>query len=139
MKTYTPRAAEITQNWQVIDASGKVLGRLASQIARILMGKDKPIFTPNLDTGDYVVVINAAQIKVTGKKMKDKLYHRHSLYPGGLKAIPLEKIMATHPKRALELAVKGMLPKNALGRAMFRKLRAYPGPTHPHQGQVKNG
>ncbi|HEX77280.1 MAG TPA: 50S ribosomal protein L13 [Dehalococcoidia bacterium] len=137
MKTYSAKPADIEHNWHVIDASGQVLGRLASQVAKLLMGKHKPIFTPNQDTGDYVVVINAAQVKVTGNKAKNKVYYRHSGYPGGLKQISLGKLLETRPTRAVELAVKGMLPHNRLGRAMFKKLKVYPGPDHPHQAQVR--
>jgi len=137
MKTYSAKPAEIERRWHVIDGSGQVLGRLASQVAKLLMGKHKPIFTPNQDTGDYVVVINAAQIKVTGNKARDKLYHRHSGYAGGFKSTSLGKLMETRPTRVMEMAVRGMLPHTRLGRAMFKKLKVYPGPAHPHQGQVR--
>jgi large subunit ribosomal protein L13 len=139
MKTYTPKAADIQRDWHVVDASGKILGRLASHIARLLMGKHKPIYTPHLDTGDYVVVINAAKVRVTGRKAKQKVYYRHSGYPGGLKSITWEQLMSTHPERVIKLAVKGMLPKNALGRRMLRKLRVYATAQHPHQAQIKEG
>ncbi|MFQ5826442.1 MAG: 50S ribosomal protein L13 [Dehalococcoidia bacterium] len=139
MKTYSTKASEIERQWHVIDASGEVLGRLATRVARLLMGKHKTIYVPHLDSGDYVIVINAARVKVTGNKAKDKTYYRHSGYPGGLKSITLEKMLATRPERVIEKAVKGMLPKNALGRAMARKLRVYAGESHPHQGQVSAG
>ncbi len=137
MKTYSTKASEIKRQWHVIDASDKILGRLATQIAGLLMGKHKPIFSPNLDTGDFVVVINADKIRVTGNKAKQKLYYRHSGYPGGLKSIPLEKMMQTHPTRVIEYAVKGMLPHTRLGASMKKKLRVYVGDTHPHPVQTK--
>jgi len=137
MKTYSPKAGDIERQWHVIDASGKTLGRLSIQIAGLLMGKHKPMFTPNQDTGDFVVVINAAKIHVTGNKMKQKLYYRHSGYPGGLKTIPLEKMMQTNPTRVIELAVKGMLPHTRLGESMRKKLKVYAGDTHPHLAQTK--
>ncbi len=137
MKTYSTKASDIKREWHAIDASGKILGRLATQIARLLMGKHKPIFSPNLDTGDFVVVINAEKIQVTGNKSKQKVYYRHSGYPGGLKSINLEKLMQTHPTRVVEYAVKGMLPHNRLGAKMFKKLRVYVGDTHPHPTQTK--
>jgi large subunit ribosomal protein L13 len=118
-----------------VDAKGKILGRLATGIASILRGKHKPMFTPHMDTGDFVVVVNAESIQVTGNKMQDKLYFRHSNYPGGLKTITFEKLIKTHPERAIEAAVKGMLPHNRLGRKMIRKLKVYQGPDHPHQAQ----
>ena len=136
MKTYSTRAKDIEHQWHVMDASGKILGRLASEIANLLMGKHKPIYAPHLDTGDYVVVLNAAKIRVTGKKLKQKVYYRHSGYPGGIKGVPLEDMLATHPTRVIEHAVKGMLPHNRLGRAMFKKLKVYAGDSHPHQAQV---
>lgn len=135
MKTYAVKASEIERRWYVVDARGKTLGRLASEIAKILMGKHKPIYSPHLDCGDYVVVINADQIRVTGRKMRQKIYYRHSLYPGGLKEIPLYRMMEKHPTRVLELAVRRMLPKNRLGRKMFKKLKVYAGSEHPHQAQ----
>ncbi|MFC2004520.1 50S ribosomal protein L13 [Chloroflexota bacterium] len=137
MKTYSPKASEIERQWHVIDASGKVLGRLATQLAGLLMGKHKPMFCRHLDTGDFVVVINAEKICVTGNKAKQKLYYRHSGYPGGLKSISLERMMQTHPTRVIEYAVKGMLPKNRLGDQMMKKLRVYVGEAHPHQAQIK--
>jgi len=139
MKTYSTKASDIKREWHVMDASDKVLGRFATQVANLLMGKHKPMFSPNLDTGDFVVVINAAKIKVTGNKAKQKLYYRHSGYPGGLKSISLEKMMQTHPTRVIEHAVKGMLPHNRLGARMFKKLKVYAGETHPHPIPVKAG
>ena len=137
MRTYSVKGPEIKREWQVIDASGKTLGRLASQIATILRGKHKPIYTPWLDTGDYVIVVNASKVRVTGKKAEQKVYYRHSGYPGGLKSITLGQLMQKDPCQVIEHAVKGMLPKGPLGRAMLRKLKVYPGPEHPHQAQVK--
>ena len=136
MKTYSTKASDIKREWHVIDASDKILGRLATQIARLLMGKHKPIFSPNLDTGDFVVVINAEKVQVTGNKAKQKTYYRHSGYPGGLKSINLEKMMQTNPTRVVEYAVKGMLPHNRLGAKMFKKLRVYVGDAHPHLAQT---
>lgn len=137
MKTFSIKASDIERQWHVIDASGKVLGRLATQVAGLLMGKHKPIFSRNLDTGDFVVVINADKVRVTGNKARQKLYYRHSGYPGGLKAISLEKMMQTDPTRVIELAVKGMLPHTRLGASMMKKLRVYVGDAHPHQAQTK--
>ncbi|MCX7911433.1 MAG: 50S ribosomal protein L13 [Dehalococcoidales bacterium] len=131
MKTYSVRPKDIRRECHVIDASGKTLGRLSIQIARLLMGKHKPIYSPHLDTGDYVIVINAAKVRVTGKKLQDKIYYRHSNYPGGLKSITLGELMQKFPERAIEYAVKGMLPHNRLGRSMYRKLRVYAGATYP--------
>ena len=136
MKTYSTKAKDIEHQWHVVDASGKTLGRLASQIASLLMGKHKPIYAPYIDTGDYVIVINAARVRVTGNKNKQKVYYQHSGYPGGLKATTFEKMLDTHPTRVIEHAVKGMLPHNRLGRAMFKKLKVYAGDSHPHQAQV---
>ena len=135
MKTYSVKAGEIERKWYVVDARGKVLGRLATEVARILRGKHKPIFSTHLDTGDFVVVINAEEIQVTGRKAEQKTYFRHSGYMGGEKHIPFRRMQDKHPERVIELAVKGMLPKNALGRQMRRKLRVYAGSEHPHQGQ----
>lgn len=135
MKTVSAKAKDIERVWYLVDASGKTLGRLATEIARRLRGKHKPIYTPHVDTGDYVVVVNAEKVRVTGKKEKDKIYHHHSQYPGGLKSINLEKLRAKNPIRILELAIKGMLPKNPLGRAMYRKLKVYAGPEHQHMAQ----
>ena len=137
MKTYSTKPSEIEREWHVIDASDKVLGRLATQVANLLMGKHKPIFCRNLDTGDFVVIINADKIRVTGNKAKQKLYYRHSGYPGGLKSISLEKMMQTHPTRVIEHAVKGMLPKNRLNASMMKRLKVYAGDVHPHQGQLR--
>lgn len=135
MKTYTATPSTIKRDWFVIDANGKILGRMAAAIAHRLRGKHKPQYTPHMDTGDFIIVVNAGKLKVTGNKLRDKLYHRHSGYPGGLKTTPLGKMLQTHPERAIEIAVKGMLPKGPLGRAMFRKLKVYAGATHHHQAQ----
>jgi large subunit ribosomal protein L13 len=135
MKTYTPRPADIQRKWWVVDAEGKVLGRLASEVAQILRGKHKPLFTPHLDLGDYVIVVNADKIRVTGEKADQKAYFRHTGYMGGEKFTPFKDLLAKHPDRVIELAVKGMLPKNNLGRLMRRKLKVYAGPAHPHEAQ----
>ncbi len=135
MKTYMVSEADIQRKWYVVDAEGKTLGRLASEIAKILRGKHKPIFTPFLDTGDYVIVVNAEKIKVTGKKLNQKIYYRHSAYVGGMKQTVLKDMLAKHPERVLEYAVKGMLPKGPLGRQMYRKLFVYAGPEHKHAAQ----
>lgn len=135
MKTYSAKPETVEHKWLLVDAADKVLGRLCSQIAAILRGKHKPEFTPHVDTGDYVVVTNAKDIHVTGRKRKDKIYYSHTEFPGGLNEVPFEKLMDKNPIRAIELAVKGMLPKNPLGRAMFRKLKVYPGAEHPHTAQ----
>lgn len=135
MKTFSAKPEEVQRGWYVVDASNKTLGRLASDIAHRLRGKHKAEYTPHVDTGDYIVVVNAADIHVTGKKMKDKMYHHHTGYPGGLKSISLGKLLEKAPERALETAVKGMLPKNPLGRQMFRKLKVYSGSEHPHAAQ----
>jgi large subunit ribosomal protein L13 len=129
--------SDIERKWHVIDASGRTLGRLATEAAVLLKGKHKPMYTPHLDVGDYVVVVNADKIEVTGKKLTDKIYYHHSNYPGGLKSISLGKMLETHPTRAIEHAVKGMLPHNRLGAAMFKKLKVYAGAEHPHKAQVK--
>jgi large subunit ribosomal protein L13 len=136
MRTYSTKAKDVERQWHVIDASGKTLGRLATQVANLLMGKHKSTYVPYLDTGDYVIVLNAAKVRVTGKKAKQKTYYRHSGYPGGLKAETFEKMLAAHPTRVIEHAVKGMLPHNRLGRAMFKKLKVYVDDSHPHQAQV---
>ena len=136
MRTYSTKEADIERKWHVIDASGQTLGRLASQVARLLRGKHKPIYAPHLDTGDYVIVLNAARVRVTGRKGEQKIYYRHSQYPGGLKSTSFDKMIKTHPTRPLEFAVKGMLPHNPLGRAMFKKLKVYASDIHPHQAQV---
>ena len=135
MKTFTATPATIKREWCLVDATDKTLGRLATELASRLRGKHKPEFTPNMDTGDHLVVINAEKIKVTGNKMNDKMYHHHTGYVGNLKSINLSKLLDQHPERVLQNAVKGMLPKNPLGRAMFRKLHVYAGPEHPHQAQ----
>lgn len=136
MKTYSPKAADIVRGWHVVDASGQTLGRLASQIAQLLKGKNKPYYAPHMDTGDYVIVVNAEKIHVTGNKLETKIYYRHSGYPSGLKEVKLGRQLETFPIRVIEHAVKGMLPHNALGRSMYRKLKVYAGPTHPHGAQV---
>jgi large subunit ribosomal protein L13 len=138
MKTYTARPADIEREWHVVDAADKTLGRLSTQIARLLMGKHKPTFTPSQDTGDYVVVINAGQVRVTGKKAQQKVYYRHSGYPGGLKSITLEKMMQQFPTRAVQYAVNGMIPHTRLGRQMKKRLKVYAGETHPHLAQTVN-
>lgn len=135
MKTYSASTETVEHKWYVVDASGKVLGRLATQIAKYLRGKHKPEFTPHADTGDYVIVINAADIKVTGNKEQDKIYYTHSGYPGGLKEKTFEKLQEKDATRVIELAVKGMMPKNPLGREMLRKLKVYAGAEHPHTAQ----
>ena len=137
MKTYSTTPADIERQWHVIDASGQTLGKLATQVAGLLMGKHKPIFSRNLDTGDFVVVINADKIRVTGNKEKKKLYYRHSGYPGGLKSTPLENVMQNNPTQVIEHAVKGMLPRTRLGASMRKKLRVYAGDKHPHLAQTK--
>ncbi|MBT9163435.1 MAG: 50S ribosomal protein L13 [Chloroflexi bacterium] len=137
MKTYSTKVSDIERDWHVIDASGRTLGRLATEVAHLLKGKHKPMYAPHLDTGDYVIVVNAGKVRVTGNKARQKVYFRHSGYPGGLKAITFEKLIATHPTWIIEHAVKGMLPKNPLGRAMFGKLKVYEGPTHPHRAQIR--
>jgi large subunit ribosomal protein L13 len=135
MRTYTPKANEIEHGWWIVDAEGKTLGRLATEIARVLRGKHKPMYTPHLDTGDHVVVLNASRVRLTGRKAEQKTYFRHSGYMGGEQHIPFQRMLASHPERVIELAIKGMLPKGALGRAMRRKLRVYSGSEHPHHGQ----
>ena len=135
MRTYTPTLEDIEHKWWLVDATGKTLGRLASEIARIIRGKHKPIYTPHLDTGDNVVVINAEKVRLTGKKAEQKTYFRHSGYMGHEKHIPFRRMIETHPERVIELAVRGMLPKNTLGRTLRKKLKVYAGTQHPHQGQ----
>lgn len=135
MKTYVTKPEEVKREWYVVDATGKTLGRLATGIARILRGKHKPNYSPMIDVGDYVIVINAEKVRVTGRKLTEKFYYRHSGYPGGFKQISLRDMLARHPTRVIEYAVRGMLPKNALGRRMFKKLKVYAGPEHPHQAQ----
>lgn len=134
-KTYLPPQASLEQNWHVVDAAEQRLGRLATQIAMVLRGKNKPHYTPFMDTGDFVVVVNAEKVTVTGKKRTQKLYRRHSGRPGGLKTETFAKLQSRIPERIIEQAVKGMLPKNALGRQLFTKLKVYAGPSHPHQAQ----
>ena len=135
MKTYTVGAKDIERGWYLVNAEGKTLGRLASEIANVLRGKHKPIYTPHLDCGDYVIVINADKVRVTGRKLDQKVYYHHSGYPGGIKSISLRDQLRKHPERVLQAAVRGMLPKNALGRKMMRKLKVYAGDAHPHQAQ----
>ncbi len=135
MKTSSAKPHEIERKWFVIDAQGQTLGRLATRVATVLRGKHKPIYTPHIDCGDYVIVVNAEKINVTGQKLDQKMYYRHSGYPGGLKQVTLRRQLQTHPERVIEAAVRGMLPKNRLGRKMFRKLKVYDGPDHPHQAQ----
>lgn len=135
MNTFVAKPAEIERKWYVIDANGLVLGRLASQVAAILRGKNKPTFTPNEDTGDYVIITNAEKIVLTGKKLEKKLYRHHTGYPGGLKETKYKFMMEKNPEKVVELAVKGMLPKNALGRVMFKKLKVFKGAEHTHQAQ----
>lgn len=135
MSTFTAKPAEVERNWYVVDARGRILGRLASEIAKRLRGKHKPVFTPHVDTGDYIIVINAAEIRVTGNKLKDKLYQHHTGYIGNLKTINLEDLLAKAPDQVIQKAVKGMLPKNKLGAAMLRKLKVYGGPDHNHAAQ----
>jgi large subunit ribosomal protein L13 len=135
MKTHSPKPKEITRAWYVVDAQGQVLGRVASEVAKILRGKHKPTFAPHLDGGDHVIVVNAAGVRLTGEKGYKKLYRHHSGYPGGLREVPYDRMMTEQPERVVERAVRGMLPKNRLGRQMFRKLSVYRGPDHPHQAQ----
>ncbi|ARG96575.1 50S ribosomal protein L13 [Legionella micdadei] len=135
MKTFSAKAHEVKRDWYVIDASDKVLGRLATEIARRLRGKHKAEYTPHVDTGDYIIVTNAEKVTVTGRKYKEKMYYHHSGFPGGIKSISFDKLQAKNPVRIIELAVKGMLPKNPLGREMYRKLKVYAGNEHPHTAQ----
>jgi len=135
VKTYTARAEDIGREWFLVNAEGKTLGRLASEIAQVLRGKHKPIYTPHLDCGDFVIVVNAEKVRVTGRKLDQKMYYRHTGYPGGIKSISLRNQLQKHPERVLEAAVRGMLPKNRLGRKMFKKLKVYAGNSHPHQAQ----
>ena len=135
MKTHVTKPNEITREWWLVDADGVVLGRLASEVAKRLRGKHKPSYSPHLDTGDHVIVVNAGKVVLTGGKLTDKQYHRHSGYPGGLTSVPYSKLMAERPDIAVEKAVKGMLPSNRLGRAMLKKLKVYSGPEHPHSAQ----
>lgn len=135
MKTYNAKNETVVRQWYLVDAAGKTLGRLASEIAKRLRGKHKAEYTPHVDTGDFIVVVNAEKVRVTGAKPTDKVYYNHSGYPGGIKAITFEKLILRHPERAIEIAVKGMLPKNPLGRDMYRKLKVYAGAAHPHVAQ----
>ena len=135
VRTFSPKAADVQRQWHVIDASDIVLGRLASQAAILLRGKHKAIFAPHVDTGDFVIIVNAAKVALTGNKLADKRAYRHSGYPGGLRSISYATLMASNPERAVEKAVRGMLPKNALGRKTLRKLKVYSGPAHPHEAQ----
>ncbi|MBP8988784.1 MAG: 50S ribosomal protein L13 [Clostridia bacterium] len=135
MSTYVAKPADIERKWYVVDAEGMTLGRLASEVAKILRGKHKPEYTPFIDTGDYVIVVNAAKVELTGKKMDQKVYRYHTQYPGGLKEIKYQDMMKKKPEKVVELAVKGMLPKNSLGRAMYKKLKVYAGPEHQHAAQ----
>jgi len=135
VKTYTPKPEDIEREWFLVDAEGKTLGRLASKIAEVLRGKHKPVYTPHLDCGDYVIVVNADKVQATGQKLDQKIYYRHSGYPGGLKSINLRDQLQKHPQRVVEAAVRGMLPKNPLGRKMLTKLKVYAGDSHPHQAQ----
>lgn len=133
--TYVPRQRDLTTNWYIVDAENKVLGRVAVEVARVLRGKHRPTYTPHLDLGDHVVIINADKVRVTGDKLNSKVYYHHSGYPGGLRETQLKQLMAERPERVLEIAVRGMLPKNRLGRQLFRKLRVYRGAEHPHTAQ----
>ena len=135
MRTYSPKPGDVTRQWHVIDATDVVLGRLASQVATLLRGKHKPIFAPHVDTGDFVVIVNASKVALTGNKREGKMAYRHSGYPGGLRATSYAELLEKHPTKAVEKAVKGMLPHNSLGRQMLRKLKVYAGPEHPHQAQ----
>ena len=135
MKTFSAKPAEVKRDWYIVDASGKTLGRLATEIARRLRGKHKPEYTPHVDTGDYIVVINAEKVSVSGRKTTDKMYYRHSGFPGGMKSMSFDKLQQRAPENIIQLAVKGMLPKNPLGRAMFRKLKVYAGAEHSHAAQ----
>lgn len=135
MKTYQAKKEETVHQWYLVDAEGKVLGRLASELAKILRGKNKPIYTPHVDTGDFVIVVNARKVALTGKKMKDKIYYHHTGHPGGIREMSAEKLLAKKPTEMIRIAVKGMLPKNSLGRQMIQKLKIYAGDTHPHEAQ----
>jgi large subunit ribosomal protein L13 len=134
-KTYVTKREDVEREWYVVDASGQTLGRLATRVAHVLRGKHKPVYSPSVDTGDYVIVVNAERIHVTGRKLDQKMYYRYSGYPGGLKEITLRSLLQKHPTRVVEHAVRGMLPKNRLGRRMFKKLKVYAGPDHPHAAQ----
>jgi large subunit ribosomal protein L13 len=134
-KTYVTKKEDVQREWFVVDAAGQTLGRLATRVAQVLRGKHKPIYSPGVDTGDYVIVVNAGKVHVTGRKLDQKIYYRHSGYPGGLKEITLRNLLQKHPTWVIEFAVRGMLPKNRLGRRMFKKLKVYAGPDHPHGAQ----
>jgi large subunit ribosomal protein L13 len=136
-KTYSPKASEVTHAWRLVDANGQTLGRLASMVAGYLRGKHQPNFAEHMDMGDYVIVVNAGRIRVTGNKARDRRYYRHSTYPGGLKSVALGDMLERHPDRLLKNTVRGMLPRNALGRKMLRKLKVYGGPDHPHDAQLR--
>ncbi|MGB7575611.1 MAG: 50S ribosomal protein L13 [Thermodesulfobacteriota bacterium] len=135
MKTYQAKKEDLEHKWYLVNAEGKVLGRLSTELAKILKGKNKPTYTPHVDTGDFVIVVNAGKITLTGKKMKDKIYYHHTGYPGGIKEMNAEKLLARKPTEMIRMAVRGMLPKNSLGRQMLRKLKIYAGPNHPHEAQ----
>jgi large subunit ribosomal protein L13 len=135
MKTFSAKPAEVKREWLLIDAEGKTLGRLATEIATRLKGKHKPEYTPHVDTGDYVIIVNADKVTVTGNKFNDKMYYHHTGFIGGIKSVSFKKLIATHPERIIEKAVKGMLPRNPLGRAMYKKLKVYAGAAHPHEAQ----
>jgi len=135
VRTYSAKPQEIQREWLVVDAQGQNLGRLATRVAALLRGKHKPFYTPHIDCGDFVIVVNAEKVRVTGRKLDQKIYYRHSGYPGGLKQVSLRRQLALHPERVVEAAVRGMLPKNRLGRKLFKKLKVYAGPAHPHQAQ----
>jgi large subunit ribosomal protein L13 len=139
MRSFIPAEKEISKKWHLVDAEGKVLGRLAARVARLLTGKDKPVYTPFLDTGDHVIIVNAEKVRLTGKKLTDKMYRHHTGYPGGLRQISAGDLLEKHPDRLVREAVIGMLPKTKLGRAMRKKLRVYRGPHHPHQAQKPTG
>ncbi len=139
MKTFLPKVHEIDRKWHLVDAQGKVLGRVASQVARLVRGKHKPIFTPHMDTGDFVVIINAEKVVLTGKKLRDKVYYRHSGYPGGIRATTPGRLLKQRPERVLSHAIRGMLPKTRLGDALFRKVKIYSGASHPHGAQRPQG
>ena len=135
MKTYQAKKEELDRKWYLVNAEGKVLGRLSTELVKVLKGKNKPTYTPHMDTGDFVVVVNAGKVTLTGKKMKDKIYYHHTGYPGGIKEMNAEKLLAKKPTEMIRMAVRGMLPKNSLGRQMIRKLKIYAGPSHPHEAQ----
>jgi large subunit ribosomal protein L13 len=137
MKTFSTTPKDVKTQWHVIDASGKTLGRLSTEVATLLMGKHKPTYAPNINTGDFVVVINASKVKLTGNKAQQKVYHRHSNYPGGLKSVSYERMIDTNPSRVIELSVKGMVPHTRLGRSMMNRLKVYSGEVHPHQAQME--